>query len=1013
MSKFVGFAIGAALVVVGIATGNVALIIQGGTMIVSNAVLLLTMPKAPARNAAEMTIQLGEQPRSAIFGESFTAGSLVDGFNYGGKYGTKFEVLIIRLADHKCEGLTGFLVNDEYVEYTGDGDVPGFEDGPNAALRIYFRSDTTSQPLPSVVTTYGPGWSSSDIGASGCDVVMVYEADKPDEGKPEWPGGRPRFGFVVKGKLCYDPRLDSTVSGGSGSHRWDSPSTWEWSDNPAVCRYNWVRGIYANDQVGDPSQLLVGRGLSEAEAPPENIFAAANLCDELVSGEKRYRVSGPIYAGQPFIEVEEMFAAATGGSIVTREGSVELEPGAAKSVVASFTDDDLLSGSQAGWNQGVLSEASGEWVNTVVARYVEPTQHWRDHAAPVVRSIGDILADGRPRETSITLRLVRYANQALRVAEITRRLGRLWGRGSVTLGPRFCELEDGDWVQWTSARRFNGETKTFRVEAYSIDEKWHNKLTLREINSNVFGSATFLPDYSEVNQPAPPSDPDTPIGGTEWTLTAEMLTSAGADVPALVFTGAVADEDTSSVIFEYWKDDGVLNPLVTPDTIPWSAGGTFGPTVTRVEITSIQGGASYWGAVTYVQDGFFSARLVLGPVTVGEVDVSGQVAPLIAAAIEEAITGLKWKDAVRARTTAALPSNSYSNGTSGVGATLTGTANGALSAQDGVTLVLNERLLVANEATAARNGIYKVTQVGDASNPYILTRATDADEADELVNATVYVSEGTANADTQWTCTANAPITVGTTALAFGQSGGSGSLAVQDEGVAQGSAGTVNFTGSGVSASVSGGVATVNIPGAAAAAELDYSPPTLATHATERKTATSFTASASDVSGKGLTLNLNPTGAGDKVIARLKAAPSAPFTIIARLRHTAHNTTADAGIILYNSSNGRSIRLLELSTSQVFSQSWSGLETFNATIASSTTGQAADLHVWLKVTVDGSGNVAFFFSRDGGYWRAVGTTTLAAYLTAAGGSLDEVGVFARAFGSGGLNGVTFHYYAES
>jgi hypothetical protein len=39
-----------------------------------------------------------------------------------------------------------------------------------------------------------------------------------------------------------------------------------------------------------------------------------------------YRVAGPIYANQPYIDVEQMFAAAVAGSIVTREGSVEIEP---------------------------------------------------------------------------------------------------------------------------------------------------------------------------------------------------------------------------------------------------------------------------------------------------------------------------------------------------------------------------------------------------------------------------------------------------------------------------------------------------------------------------------------------------------------------------------------------------------------------------------------------------------------------------------------------------------------
>lgn len=42
-----------------------------------------------------------------------------------------------------------------------------------------------------------------------------------------------------------------------------------------------------------------------------------------------------------------------------------------------------------------------------------------------------------------------------------------------------------------------------------------------------------------------------------------------------------------------------------------------------------------------------------------------------------------------------------------------------------------------------------------------------------------------------------------------------GSLAVQDEGIAQGSATTMNFTGAGVTATVGGGTATVNIPGGA------------------------------------------------------------------------------------------------------------------------------------------------------------------------------------------------------
>lgn len=612
MSKVIGFVIGAVLIVAGILTGNVGLIIQGTVMIIAQAAVDLTMPKSPARQAAEMQMQLGEQPRSAMLGEAFVAGSLVDGFNYGGKYATDWEVLIIRLADHRCASLTSVIVNDEVHTFTGNGAMSGF----SGQLEVYFRADTTATALPAVVTAHGPGWVSGDKGESGCDVVVAYKADAPDAKNPVWGGGRPRFGFVVKGKFCYDPLKDSTVSGGSGSHRWTDPSTWEWSDNPAVCRYNWERGIYANDAVTDPASLLIGRGLTEIEAPPGNIFAAANLCDELVGGEKRYRCGGPVYANQTYLEVEEMFAAATGGSVVTREGSVQLEPGAAKSIVASITDDDLLIGSQVDWNEGELSESDGAWVNTVVARYVEPAQLWHDFAAPVVRDTADILADGKPLEQQLTLRLVRYQQQALRCAEIARRLGRIWGRGAVQLGPRFCELEEGDWIHWTSTRRFNGATKTFRIEAYAIDEKWQAKWTLREIASDVFGEGSFASDQSVQVPSTPPPGIGSPDGAS-WTLTAQLLASAGASVPALVIAGACEDTSAGAIRFEYWRDDGVINPVTNPDDPEWSSAGVLAPSTTRVEITSITGGAVYYAAVTYTVSGIPGDRLVLGPVTAG------------------------------------------------------------------------------------------------------------------------------------------------------------------------------------------------------------------------------------------------------------------------------------------------------------------------------------------------------------------------------------------------------------
>lgn len=145
------------------------------------------------------------------------------------------------------------------------------------------------------------------------------------------------------------------------------------------------------------------------------------------------------------------------------------------------------------------------------------------------------------------------------------------------------------------------------------------------------------------------------------------------------------------------------------------------------------------------------------------------VRPFLDATFSQAyVDSTLWKAPVRAATTAALAANTYSNGTNGYGATLTANANGALAAVDGITLAVGDRLLVKNEATGANNGIYTLTQLGDGTHPYILTRAPDAAVPAALAAGTrLYVQQGTVNAGVLFTQTATGTITIGTTALTF------------------------------------------------------------------------------------------------------------------------------------------------------------------------------------------------------------------------------------------------------
>lgn len=596
-----GQAIGTQLIIAGVATLGSALLTPG----------------AKPRDAATTSLKLGEVPRAVILGESAEAGSLVDGFNYGGKYGTDWEVLVIALSDCRTNSLTGFYVNDKYVVFSGDGPVSGY----NGQLEVYFRNGTEDQVLPSIVTAHGPGWTSDDNGAGVTYVVVAYKADKSDAKNPIWPSGRPGFLWVVKGALCYDPRLDSTIAGGSGSQRWADPATRAWTGNAIACRYNYERGFYACDRVDQPDMLLVGRGLTENEAPPAAMAAPANLCDETVDGEARFRVDGTIGAAEQYLDVEQKFAAACGGIILQRDGAVEIEPGQAKAPSFAFTDDDIVSGTSIQWNNGILSEADDSWVNTVIPNYIEPSQKWATHDAPPRRDIDDILADGKPREQTLQLALVKRAAQAVAVAEYARRLGRVPGRGAVTLGPRFAEVEEGDWGTWTSARRFGGGTKTLRVESYGLGKEWRNQLQLREIAASVYDPVDAIEDLAVAVQPDAPPAIGAPDGGA-WTLTAELLDGGAGALPALVIAGVVDDDYAQAVRFEYWPDDGVTDPA---DVTGWIGTEMASPSITRREITSIGPGGTYYAAVSYVVGGEPGDRLILGPVTTDAITPPGDI----------------------------------------------------------------------------------------------------------------------------------------------------------------------------------------------------------------------------------------------------------------------------------------------------------------------------------------------------------------------------------------------------
>ena len=152
----------------------------------------------------------------------------------------------------------------------------------------------------------------------------------------------------------------------------------------------------------------------------------------------------------------------------------------------------------------------------------------------------------------------------------------------------------------------------------------------------------------------------------------------------------------------------------------------------------------------------------------------------IKAYVDSVASGLDLKCSSHAATTANLSAD-YNNGTAGVGATLTNNSTQAALSVDGQTMASGERVLVKDQSTAAQNGIYTVTTVGDGSTNWVLTRATDFDTSTEITSgAFTFVETGSSLADSGWVMTTDGTVTVGTTSLAWSQFSGAGQITAGD-----------------------------------------------------------------------------------------------------------------------------------------------------------------------------------------------------------------------------------------
>jgi hypothetical protein len=459
------------------------------------------------------------------------------------------------LSDFPCDGLSRIWAGGEELPLTllsTDGASSYYEvSGGKYAGRINFAffNGIHEYSDPSLISGSNPGgrWTAEHIGVGMC-YIIAFAAYAQEE-----MNSFPEFFFEIRGARLYDPRKDI---GFGGAHVWGDYATYEFSENPVVMDYNYRRGFsWGQNALGQPD-MFCGMGMAAEDLPIDRYAAAANICDEIEGGERRYRCSVMLDCDVDHGDNIDALMQACGGMVIDSvDGSWPLI-GTSQPIVASFTDDDLITDANITFQR---RRSMADLVNSVGGTYPEPSNMWSPAGYDTQTNASQVALDRRTRDLAINFATVPSKRQANQLASIYYNENRYEATADIVLRPYFQDIKVADWVQWNSARY---GSRIYIVQSRSIsaltsDGPRNVSLSLQERDGAIYaGAGTIAPTV-----PFPNGEPVYLNELPDWTVIPVLSVGPdGRTYPAFRMSWSPFDDvSVTGIEFRWWPKSEPTN----------------------------------------------------------------------------------------------------------------------------------------------------------------------------------------------------------------------------------------------------------------------------------------------------------------------------------------------------------------------------------------------------------------------------------------------------------------------